>query len=475
MKLPMIFDHSRWLGRKNLRWILIGILILAGVGNAWYWLGGNGIFTTSSTVKTTPSYHTATARRGDLRISITGSGSLIAGKYVDLSFSTKGTLSELNVKLGDPVSQGETLARLGNQETLEANLAGAKLSYLEAKKELDDLQENAGVSLAQAYQDWVSAKAKAADALTQYQRTQYARCSQNVNTRNAAALERAKNRLSSITVGADGWIEAKNVLDTAQANYDYCIAYSEEEKVEAKAAFDLADVTSKQAESKYNRLKSAAGIDPDELQLAEAKVKEAESKLTQAQKDLEGVTLVAPLSGEVTYLAAEQGAIVGVEKFLTISDRSTPMLKIQIDESDLSMLSVGGRAEVVFDALPDQTFTGKVVRIDPQLSTGQQVSAAAAWVQLDEDSSTILQSYPLGLNATVEIIEKEVKDAVIVPAEAVHDLGDGQYAVFVESGGRLHLQVVDIGISDMSFVEIVKGINEGDVVSTGLVPTTSKS
>jgi multidrug efflux pump subunit AcrA (membrane-fusion protein) len=68
-----------------------------------------------------------------------------------------------------------------------------------------------------------------------------------------------------------------------------------------------------------------------------------------------------------------------------------------------------------------------------------------------------------------------VKDAVVAPVEAVHDLGDGDYAVFViDDDGALRLHTVEVGLSDSTYMQITNGLSVGDIVSTGMVPTTSQ-
>lgn len=474
MKWSKIIERYWWKDHKKVVIILAGVFLLAGAAGAWYFLSTRGNSKNAASTSQ-PSYQTAIARRGDLRVSTTGAGVLGASQSVDLAFVTQGKVAELNVALGDTVKEGEVLAKLGDTESLNAALADAELGYLEAKQDLTVLQQNAGVSLAQAYLDWVTAKGSYAEAFSHYQRTNYARCGQDVNTRNAAALERTKDRLASITPGADGWTEANNAYETALANYNYCIAYTADEKSEAKAAFDLTDLKMQQAEAKYNRLKEGSGIDPDELALAEAKANEAETKLAENKKDLAGATLVAPITGKVTYLAAGQGEIVGSEKFITISDLSLPTLEVNVDEADLNKLETGKTAYVVFDALPAEVFTGQVVRVAPALSSGFETTTAVGWVQLGADAAAALQSYPLGLSATIEIVTAEAKNVILVPVEAVHDLGDGQSAVFVrEVDGKLRLHTVEVGIQDKTYAEITSGLNVGEVVTTGLVSTTSR-
>lgn len=469
------FPGRQWWSRhKRIWWLVLVVVVLSG-GGGWY--AWNSVSTSADNAAADSSavIQTATVRRGDLRVSVTGSGTLVASTSVDLKFPVGGTVAELNVREGETVSKGQVLARLGNRETLEAQVASANLEVLEAQKTLKELQQGADVALAQAYQDWVQAKGDYEDALEVYQRTAYARCSEEMNKKYAAALERARENLSKKPYGSDEWIEAKNNYDTALANYTYCSAYTSDEKTKAQAALELAEVTMKKAELTYNTLKNASGIDPDELALAEARLKSAEAGLAQAKLNLEGATMTAPMDGTVTYIAAGEGTIVGTDTFITISDLNHLVVEVLVDEADINLFTAGSKAEVVFDALPESTFHGTLTTIEPELVTSQQVQMAKGLVELESEAADVLRSFPLGLSATVEVIHQEVSDALLVPVEALRDLGEGEYAVFVVgSDGKLRLREVKVGLVGEAFAEITDGLSEGEVVSTGLL-STSKS
>ncbi|NMC79724.1 MAG: hypothetical protein GYA59_10225, partial [Chloroflexi bacterium] len=130
-------------------------------------------------------------------------------------------------------------------------------------------------------------------------------------------------------------------------------------------------------------------------------------------------------------------------------------------------------AEVVFDAIPDTIFKGKVTRVNPSLvnSNGVQVLQGVIQLELD-DTSSQSDLFIEGLTATVDIIKGSVEDALLAPVEAIHDLGDDQYGVFVVGDdGEPRLKVVEIGLSDATYVEIKSGVEENDVVTTGTVET----
>jgi HlyD family secretion protein len=465
--------------KSKLLWTILFVVLAGGGATAWYFLGGPGSAYITPAAAATPDYHTATVRQGDLKISATGTGTLIASQSVDLSFSVSGAVTEVDVKVGDHVTSGQLLAKMGNSESLQASEAATEVTYLTAEQALTTLQQNASLSLAQAYQDWETAKQTYATDLDTQQHTTIQRCSKEVNTSNTVTLASAYNKLQHETAwepGSADWITARNDYDTALANYNYCMGYTADEKINAASALEVARVTLQQAETKYNTLKASSGVDPSALALAEATAKAAETKLAQAKQNLDGTVLTAPMDGVVIYLAASVGTIFDTTKFITIADLSHPTVQVSLDATDLNKLASGYQANVAFDALPDQVFTGQVIQVQPQLVTSGQYTVAQGLVLLDSGSTKTLETLPLGLSASVEVISKEVNNAILVPNEALKSLGDKQYAVFVVGNdGTLRLTPVQIGMADATYTEVTSGLKAGEVVSTGVTQTSSKA
>lgn len=457
--------------RRWFIWVVVFMLLLSGGGAAWYFLLGPASAQARMSPGALAQTFTTPVKRGDLTIGAAGSGKLVAHQSVDLSFSTSGTVAQLNVVLGDMVKAGQVLASLGSSQTLEANVTAAKLQVLEAQKTLDDLQENGDLSLAQAYSDLVKAQEAYTAALNKSQRVDNERCGQDVRTRYKAALDRAVQELENIKAeqpGSDVYIAAKKSYDTALANYTYCISYTSNEKDSTQSALEVAKTTLEAAQQTYDTLKAAAGIDPNALAMAEANLKKAQAQWSKAQDELAGITLTAPMDGKVTYLASQEGALVGSSKFITIVDVSHSTLEISVDESDLERLVVGSEASVSFDALPDQSFSGKIVQVYPEITVSGTYRVARGLVELDSSAVNILSTLPLGLSASVTITNQEAKNVLLVPVIALKDLGDNTYSVMVQgSDGKLKMQVVTVGLQDGEYAVITSGLKDGDVVSTG--------
>ena len=463
---------------KKLWVVLILLVVSGGAGAGWYFWLGPGRLPTTAAAASTQTY-TAVVRRGDLSISASGSGTLATSQTAELSFSAGGLVTELNVQVGDIVKSGDVLARVAQSAGLEASLAEAQLQRLQAQQSLDALQTNADLSLAQAYQSLLMAQATFEDAEDANLRaSSYSRCSQAVATRYQADLDRSTQKLNDLTSAdhaSDAWLNARSAYDTALANAALC-TYTEAEKTSAAASLEVARAAFQKSKETYNMLQAAAGIDPTELALAEAKLKAAVTQVAGAQEALAGLILTAPFDGKVISLAGSAGSLAGTNAFITLADVSRPVLSISLDENDFDLVVLGRPASVVFDVLPEQTFTGTVIQVDPQLSTSGQYKVVKGVVALDETSAALVQNLPLGLNAAVTLISQEAKDALLVPVAALKDLGGQEYAVMlVGTDGRLKLQLVQVGIQDGVTAQILSGLNADDVVSTGTAQAQTMS
>ena len=132
-------------------------------------------------------------------------------------------------------------------------------------------------------------------------------------------------------------------------------------------------------------------------------------------------------------------------------------------------MQVGYDAEVTFDALPDTTYTGKVIQVDPGLYTSGNNSVVRAMVELDKPANGF--NLPTGSTAAVDVIAGQARNAVLVPIEALHETSPGNYALFVLENGQSHLRVVEVGIQDTLYAEIKSGLQAGEVVTTGITAT----
>jgi multidrug efflux pump subunit AcrA (membrane-fusion protein) len=162
---------------------------------------------------------------------------------------------------------------------------------------------------------------------------------------------------------------------------------------------------------------------------------------------------------------------VGTSALVTLADLTQPLVELCLDETDLDLIAVGYEVEVIFDALPEEIFTGHVVRVDPVVVEMEGAPTVVALSTLEQPEENSRWPLPSGLNASVEVFAGRAENALLVPVEALRELAPGQYAVMVMVDDEPQMRQVEVGLMDYAYAEIVSGLEQGDQVSTGILGT----
>jgi multidrug efflux pump subunit AcrA (membrane-fusion protein) len=472
--------------RKPLFWILI-IVLLAAAGGGYYYYRQS---TTTAEAASAAPLQTTTVKRGSLVISASGTGSVISKNETQLGFEYSGVLAQLNVTVGDEVKEGDVLAisaSSDNDATIQSKLSSAKLSVLQAQQNLDDLSSTTttNVSLAQLQSDLTGKQVSIytnqstlTDLINERATMNWKRCDSDTIESKLEAYETALdhwNRSAHLTNSTE-----YQQMVAALYNYNWCNSYYSQEELDAanaeitstQATIDLLQSQITEDQAKIQDLQTSSGPDSLDVQIAQAQLDNAKANLAVVEQESISSTITAPFSGTILSINFQVGDNVGTTKFITVADLSQPYLEVLLDETDLNNVGIGYQVSVTFDALPNQTFTGHVTAINPSLSNAFSVTAIQTTVQLDTSSFSKPQNLPIGLSATVEVISAQAQNVLLVPVEALHELSTDTYGVFVMENGTPVLKTVEVGLMDYTYAEIKSGLNEGDVVTTGIVETT---
>ncbi len=347
--------------------------------------------------------------------------------------------------------------RIYNSVRLPADdntIATAKAELVLAEKSLKDQQEK--------FNDYVNKPD-----------TDLGKANQQLKLSQAqAAYDSALSYYNAVTGTGSELDQESSAADLSAAQAQLAQAQRDWERIKdgpSPGEIALTEANLAVAQEKYDTLKN--GADPAEVALAQANLANAKAKLAVAQEDQAVVDLVAPMVGTIMSIDASVGEVVGTGAIITLADLSQPVLEVYLDETDLDKVVVGIEAEIVFDSLPDDTFTGHITEVSPSLESVSGVDTVVALVQLDADSFSKPLTLPVGSNASVEVIGGRAENAVLVPVEAVREIGPDEYAVFVVEDGEPKLRIVTVGLMDYTSAEILSGLKAGDVVTTGVVAT----
>ncbi len=240
---------------------------------------------------------------------------------------------------------------------------------------------------------------------------------------------------------------------------------SDAEIAAARATYQLAIESQKEAQA-YLDLLNGKALPQDVPGSSLTSLVAAQTALQTAQDNLSATQLISPITGTVTDLTANVGDNVGATAIITVADISQPYtIDSYFDSEDWLNVQVGYPANITFDALPDQSFTGKVTVVYPTLDTSSNSPLVHVTVKLTEVVSSDL---PVGATAAVDVISGQANDAVLIPVEALHQASPGKYGVFVRTNGQLRLRMIDVGLQDPSYAEVTSGLQVGDVVTTGI-------
>ncbi len=406
---------------------------------------------------------------------------MIPAAEASFGFRSSGQLLSLSVAVGDTVEAGDLLAELDN--------TSQQIQLQQAERELAELTSPAAI--AEAEQAYAQAQLDASDArksLAYLISWDVLKSEERVEAAEIALAEVKESGDADAIAAAE--FELENAERVLAGNWDYyenhyvpdnfkvaatrtSPAYiakpTEFEILEGRAGYALAQAQLVEAENYLAAIRGEE-IPQDATGSALATLEQAQLSLLSAQESLEDTQLFAPISGIVVSIDTNVGDMVGTSAIIEINDISEAYLEIFLDETDWGMIAVDYPVDVIFDVLPDKTFTGKVVQVDPALYTEQNTSVVRAVVRLDE-ASFDGSKLPIGSAAAVEVIGGRAEGAVLVPIEALREASPGQYTVFVVVDGEPKLRVVEIGIQDLFYAEVISGLEPGDVVTTGITET----
>jgi len=170
--------------------------------------------------------------------------------------------------------------------------------------------------------------------------------------------------------------------------------------------------------------------------------------------------VVAPISGFVINRSTQPGQSVSVsDPIVVLAD--TFIVKAYVDETDLSRIKMGQRASIELDAFPESKLKSTVTHIAYE---AQQVNNVTIYL-VDVEPQFLDSSMPLrsGMGCRVTFQGERRDDVLVVPSRVLTSKR-GQMGVMVQVDGKPQFKTVELGLSDGKKVEVVSGLQEGDLI-----------
>ena len=281
-----------------------------------------------------------------------------------------------------------------------------------------------------------------------------------IAVRNAGGLTTAQ--AATATINGVSCIAAK------------CFEYQAERTLTTLAAGTVTAINVQEggAVNKDDIVLQISGEDLTEaIQSAAETLRSAELNMDNLQEAMNNYTITSPISGTIIEKNAKAGdALTAGADLCTIYDLSYLVMVINVDELQVSDVSVGQSVQVTADAVPDKTYTGTVTRVSMKGSSNGGTTTYPVTVRIDETDGL-----RPGMNANAEIVIAEAGNALAVPNAAI--VRGGYVLVTKDSPSAANADPdmtapegyvyvpVKIGVSDDDYTQIISGVTGNDTVA----------
>ena len=377
-------------------------------------------------------------------------------KVVDRQYvraEVAGVVSSLKVTKGDEVTSGQEVAVIRDSSRMLLTL-----EFPAADAANFSVGQSAAVTLDGTFEqlDGTVTSVSGTDALSAgnlLTRTV------TITVKNAGGLTTAQAATASIN----------GVSSIGSATF----AYQAERTLTAQAAGTVTSINVQEGSdvAKDDIILGLSGDDLTEsIQSASESLRSAEISMQNLQDTMNNYTITAPISGTIIEKDAKVGdAVKTGDTLCIVYDLSYLEMSINVDELQISSISVGQQVQITADAVPDKTYVGTVTRVSMKGKSDGGTTTYPVTIRIDDTDGL-----RPGMNANAEIVVAEANNALVVPNAAVVR---GSYVLVTKDSpsaanadtameapeGFVYVPV-KTGVSDDDYTQIVSGIQEGDTI-----------
>ena len=194
--------------------------------------------------------------------------------------------------------------------------------------------------------------------------------------------------------------------------------------------------------------------------LLDAAMNQGKEKLLYWQEAYKPIALLSPIDAEVIVATTLAGqTVTTADAVVVLSDEL--IARAQVDETDIGKVKLGQKAVIMLDAYPDNLINAVVEHIYYESKTVNNVTI----YEVDLIPENIPEFFRSGMNTTINFIENSKKDILLLPVEAVYKNKEERFVLIKKDGqSEITQQPVKVGIADDKNVEIVSGVNVGDIL-----------
>ncbi|HEV2863826.1 MAG TPA: efflux RND transporter periplasmic adaptor subunit [Pyrinomonadaceae bacterium] len=489
--------------RKSLAALLA--VALLGVAGVYMFRGGGA---------SAAEYTTARVERGNLRNTVTATGTLQAVTTVQVGSQASGTISALYADFNSTVKKGQVVAQL-DPSTTQAQVDQARANLEQARAGLT--QARAGLTQAQAGVTDARAKALAAGSTTQNQRAGVTSAEANLAVLKAQ-LDDAASLLRQQESLAQSGIISRREYETALTSYKTAEARYKQAQAQLNQAVlgEQSAAGAGQAQAGAQVEQARAQVQQAQAQVlnAQAQVEQAQAALRLAEVNLNHTTIRSPIDGVVVSRDVDVGQTVAASlsapTLFTIAQDLTQMqVMADIDQADIGLVEKAKAVQFDVDAFPGDEFKGAIrqIRLNPE--SAQNVVTYNVVIDVANPEQKLKPGMTANLTVTVDGRDNVVKvpnsalrfspraaqgqtaggnnsaqgalraarrqgeqagqrGGDVTPPTAPVLEGQTRRVWVLGADGRAQPRRIKVGLSDGVSTEVVEGeLHEGDMVVTG--------
>ena len=365
-----------------------------------------------------------------------------------------GTVSSLKVAKGDEVTSGQEVAVIRDSSKMLLTL-----EFPAADAASFSVGQSAQVTLDGTFEvlNGTVTKVTGTDALS----------TGNLLTRTVTI---AVQNAGGLTTAQAATASINGVSSIASASF----AYQAERTLTAQAAGTVSAINVQEGSEveKDAILLQLTGDDLTEtIQSASETLQSAQISMENMQDTMSNYTITAPISGTIIEKDAKQGdAMTSGSTLCIIYDLSYLEMQINVDELQISSLSVGQKVQITADAVQNKTYIGTVTRVSMKGTASGGTTTYPVTIQLDD-----IDGLRPGMNANAEIVVAEANNVLTVPNAAIVR---GNYVLVSKDSpsasnadetmdapeGYVYVPV-QTGVSDDDYTEITSGLKDSDTIA----------
>ena len=252
--------------------------------------------------------------------------------------------------------------------------------------------------------------------------------------------------------------QAKENVETATQNYNGARRSLEQGKLSAKQTYDLRNLAYDTAQETYD---ITLGYLDEDAAVQEEIYQETKEKWEEFSSYISQNAVLAKYNGVVTSVALTKGDSIHTGSgLITLYDMDNVTMTVSVYEEDMTDIFLGSEANILFTAYPEDPFTAVVTEISEASADSRGNVVYEVTVTVQGDVSGLFQ----GMTGDITFITRQSEETLYVYKRAVITENGKSYVKVREDNGNIVKREITIGFSDGTYIQVVEGLSEGDVV-----------